>query len=363
MVRTFKERIRHYLYSIAKDERKDYISRFIGYILLFLSLIYSRVLTLRFFLFKAMAGRNYSKPDDVKVISVGNITLGGTGKTPLVERIVEYLLAHNRKVAIISRGYKGTGTASGTIADEPEMLKKRFPSVPVIINPDRRKAVLEARKNFGCEYAILDDAFQNLGIVKALDIVCINAVNPFGNRRLLPRGIMRVPFLYLRNADICVLTHVDRVRDSNGIVDTIRKMNKQALVCTGRHVAQALLELREGKEKPLSSLLGKRVSLLCGIAAPKGFEETVYRLGADIVLRFYFDDHHFFTQEELDAVFRQCRSQSITTIITTAKDQPRLLSLGYNFSPEFEVLVLQVKLELENNETEFYNRIHNLFSA
>ena len=201
-----------YLLLIIEGKKRDALSRILGIFLYFLSLIYSGILTLRLLVYRLHIMR--ASKYDIKVISVGNITVGGTGKTPLVEKITEYLLQNKKRVAIISRGYKGVQGRHGFIADESQMLKVRFPEAQVIINKDRNAALKLAQDEMNCVVAVLDDAFQNLKTGKDLDIVCIDCLNPFGFGYVLPRGLLRMPFCYLGNAQIFVLTHTDLASDN-----------------------------------------------------------------------------------------------------------------------------------------------------
>ena len=353
--------MKEYLLLIAAGKKKDAQSRALGIFLYFLSLIYSGILTLRLFVYRL--GIMPVRRHDIKVISVGNITVGGTGKTPLVERISEYLLQKKKRVAIISRGYKGIQGRQGFIADEPQMLKNRFPEAQVIINKDRHAALKTAEHEIGCEVAVLDDAFQNLKIEKDLDIVCIDCLTPFGFGYILPRGLLRVPFCYLGNAQVFVLTHTDQAPEKvEDIISKLRRYNKTAEIFKSRHVPEFLYNINKAEKRELSIVKDKKVALLCAIAKPKLFEKTVEGLGAQIAENFYFEDHHVFTDAELNSVIARCLELKVRSLITTAKDEPRIKAVLKDKQLAVEILVLKIKLEVEKNEGRFLERISALFA-
>ncbi len=349
------------LLLIVSGKKRDVLSLLILFFLYVLSLIYSAVLSLRLFFYRL--GIIPSSRHKIKVISVGNITVGGTGKTPLVEMITEYLLHEKKSVAIISRGYKGIQGAKDGIADEPQMLKTRFPEAKLIINKDRLSALKSAQDEMGCEVAVLDDAFQNLKVGKDLDIVCIDCLNPFGFGYVLPRGLLRVPFCYLGNAQVFVLTHTDQgAGKAEEIVSKLRRYNKNAQIFKSNHVPEFLYDILEQRKRDLSSLRGEKVALLCAIAQPKSFEKTVEGMGAQIAEKFYFDDHHAFTDEELKAVSSRCHKSRIKLIVTTAKDEPRIKAVLKEKQHEIMILVLKIKLKVEENERRFLECISALFA-
>ena len=357
----YRKGIKEYLLLIITGKKRDVQSRVVGIFLYFLSLLYSRILYLRllFYRFGIMPVSRHG----IKVISVGNITVGGTGKTPLVERIAEYLLQEKKRVAIISRGYKGIQGKQGVIADEPQMLKNRFPDVQVIINKDRDAALKLAQDEMGCEVAVLDDAFGNLKTGKDLDIVCIDCLNPFGFGYVLPRGLLRMPFCYLDNAQVFVLTHTDRAPGKvEEIISKLRKYNKKAEIFKSSHVPEYLYNINKSGKRELLFLRDEKVVLLCAIAKPKLFEKTVEGLGAQIAENFYFEDHHTFTNDELKSIIAKCLELKVRSIITTAKDEPRIKAVLKNKQPEVEILVLKIKLEVEKNEGRFLGRISALFA-
>lgn len=353
--------MKQFLLQLISAEKKTFFEEAFGFILYFLSLMYSGILVIRLFIYKL----NIIRTNDynIKVISVGNMTVGGTGKTPLVEKIAAYLLMNKKRVAIISRGYKGMQSRQGFLADEPQMLKTLLPEAQVIINKDRNAALKLAQGEMDCDIAVLDDAFGNLRIHKNLDIVCIDCMNPFGFGYVLPRGLLRLPFCYLRNAQVFVLTHSDMASDRiEGIITQLRRYNKKAEIFQGSHVPESIYNIITGEKAGLSFLKDERVALLCGIAKPELFQKTVAGLGAQIIENFYFEDHHAFTNKELQEIICQCMKLKIKSIITTAKDEPRIKAVMTEKYQDVEILILKIKLEVEKNEGRFLERISAVFA-
>jgi len=363
MARKTETKIKDYLLTHILDKPTNLPGRLVRILLFILSCVYSFILGLRLYFYKY--GILKSHKMQAKVISVGNMTLGGTGKTPLVEAIIRYLIIKKQKAAVITRGYMGFETEQGDIlADEPKMLKDAFPEICVIINKDRIKAVETAQEKSGVNVAVLDDALGNLKIHKDLDFVCIDTTNPFGSGYLLPRGILRLPFCYLQNADIFVLTHCDLGKDNIGSVENIiRKYNKTALICKSRHKPVSLYDFRLKKTYDLSVIKGKCVALLCAIAKPENFDKIVQGQGARVEVRSFFCDHHNYKSEDLEHLFTQCRKHNITSVITTAKDESKLELILKDKYPEFEVLSLNIKLEIYEKEAEIFNRISGVLAA
>ncbi|MFH2138899.1 MAG: tetraacyldisaccharide 4'-kinase [Candidatus Omnitrophota bacterium] len=362
MALTVKERIKKYLFEVISAKQKDPLSSLLKGLLLLLSLIYKMVQELRLFFYEHdMLQVHHSK---TKVISVGNITVGGTGKTPLVEFITGYLLQKKRNVAIISRGYKQVSTENGVKADETEMLKQIFPKVPVIINSDRLAAIKDAVDKYEAECVVLDDAFQNLKVYKDVNIVCIDCTNPFGNYHLLPRGLLRMPFSYLRRADIIVLTRQDQGKDNTDeIIKKVFEFNSKAMICKSRHVPKYIYNIIDKAQGELAVLKGKKVALLCGIANPESFTQTMKSIGADVAAVFAFPDHHNYTTDDLAECFRSCQKKYIKTVVTTAKDETKLKAILNENDRGIEIFVLKIKLEMEENEKRFFGVISDLFTA
>lgn len=342
--------IRSYLYSVATDKRRGFVASLLKSFLLLLSILYGLGLRVVLFLYKCRILKTYKL--DCKVISVGNITLGGTGKTPLVQMLAKALAEGGRKVAVLSRGYGG---------DEPYVLTQNLPGIPVLVGKDRVKTANEAIDKIGVDTLILDDGFQYWRLMRDFDIVAIDTVNPFGNQRLLPRGTLREPIFGLKRSYIYLLTKVDMGRDNlAGIKERLRGINPDALILESVHSPTRLYDIHRAKEIDLNDIRGQKVCLISGIADPDSFEKTVENLGARAVLRFRFPDHYRFREEDIGRIINSCLRSQVNTIITTEKDMVRMKGAieGYRAgkqeapisSYELQILVLYIQLKLIGNE-------------
>ncbi|MBM3246668.1 MAG: tetraacyldisaccharide 4'-kinase [Candidatus Omnitrophica bacterium] len=357
--------MREFLYNLATDKHKGIIFVIFKALLFILSLIYTLIVRALVLFYSLRPCRL-----DCKVISVGNITVGGTGKTVLVEYIARYLQSQGRKVAILSRGYKKRVTTSPrhhvtnveAMGDEPYMLYQKLEGIPVIVNPDRIKGAKQAIKEYGADTVILDDGFQQWRIKKDLDIVAIDAGNPFGNRRLLPRGILREPLSSLKRADIFVLTKTNLHPDIQGIETSLARINPQAQVFAAGHQARGFYEIARPDELlGLDSLAQKTVALFCGIGDPDSFEQLVLGLGIKAGLSFRFCDHYHYAQVDLDKIIQAAKEKNIDTIITTEKDAARLYAMRSTLYA-LRILVLRIQIEFKNEQT-FHHRLLRIYSA
>jgi tetraacyldisaccharide 4'-kinase len=359
-----------YLYQLATDTKRGLLAAIIKLGLWVLSLIYGLVIRVLSFIFQLQA-----ESLNCKVISVGNLTLGGSGKTTLVEYVAGFLRQQGRRVAILSRGYKSKAfscqlsavsyrdrESSLAMGDEPDMLQRHLPDVPVVVNPDRIRAAREAIANFGSRVVVLDDGLQQWRIKKDLEIVAIDAARGFGNAQLLPRGILREPLAALKRADIFVLTKIDYAPDIAVLKDFLETLNPSALVVESRHRPLAFHALaQEESSLKLGALEGKTVTLFCGIGDPDSFVSLVRSLGIAIGLSFIFPDHHDYTQQDLKRMISASQAKGVQLLLTTEKDASRLRQLPVT-SYQLPVLVLRIALEVTNNEAEFHQRLLGVYN-
>jgi len=381
--------MQRYLYNLATDKYKGFIPALIQAGLFILSGIYG--LAVRFLIFLSRL-RFYRL--NCKVISVGNITLGGTGKTSLVEYIAHYLKQEGRKVAILSRGYKRKASSNQqsaisyeTMGDEPYMLSRSLGDIAVIVDADRVRAARQAIGNHGADTVILDDGFQQWKIKKDLEIVTIDATNPFGNRYLIPRGILREPLTSLGRADIFILTKTNLkpsaeckeagiltsasrsntskrqyIRDTRDLKDFLISINPKAAIFESTHKPAWIYEIGN-PDKRLSpqTLKTKTAALFSGIGDPDSFENLIISLGVKVGLSFRFRDHYSYSSEDLDKIVQAAKEKNIDTIITTEKDAVRLCAVRHT-PYAVRILVLRINLEIKNEEG-FHNRLLRLYSA
>lgn len=347
--------MREYLYRLATDREKGVIPGFLKFFLLILSFFYS--LIIRSLAFCSRLKLSYL---DCRVISVGNITLGGTGKTALVEYIARYLKENGCKIAILSRGYKRMKPSMG---DEPYMLSKNLGDIPVIVSADRVRAAKQAIEIHHADNVVLDDGFQQWRIKKDLEIVTVNAAEVFGNRRVIPRGIMREPLSGLKRADIFVLTKADLNPDTQEIKDFLKRINPPALIVESVHSPAGFYKLGESEEiLNADALKGKTAALFSGIGDPDSFESLIKRMGIEIGLSFRFPDHYNYSEKDLDNIIRESEKKNISTVITTEKDAARILA-SFPSHGRASVFVLRIELKVIRNEEEFRRRLLGLRRA
>jgi len=277
-----------------------------------------------------------------QAICVGNITVGGTGKTPTVELVCRTLLQKGVRVGIISRGYgRQTSPGSGgdtfvvsdgekflapaqVAGDEPVMLAERLAQVPVLIGKNRYQAGLEAFKKFHVQTVIMDDGFQHLQLARDLNIVVLDGQSPFGNGYGLPVGRLRESPRALNRADIILLTKVKDKEQKNRVVQIIRRYNKTAPVVIGRHKPRDLISFKRDKTLSLEALRGKSIVALSGIGDPSYFLTTLRELGAKVTKHRAFPDHHWYSMEEIRQLEHKVFSGESWGLVTTEKDAVRI---------------------------------------
>ncbi|OGW80387.1 MAG: tetraacyldisaccharide 4'-kinase [Omnitrophica bacterium RIFCSPHIGHO2_02_FULL_51_18] len=289
-----------------------------------------------------------------RVISIGNITWGGTGKTPLAVMLSRELAAGGKKVAILTRGYGD---------DEVKELKKKLPQVPVVVGRDRVKTAKEAIEKYGAQVLILDDGFQHIRLHRDLDVVNINSTLPFGPGGLIPVGTLREPIEHLSRGHIFVLTKSDiGSKNVHWIRQRLQAIKPNAVIFEARHRPTRLFDARHNQTLELQEIRGKKVAVISGIGDPYSFEKTVENLGAEIVLAARFDDHHRYTESELKRFGGQCGELGVKDIVTTEKDFFRLEGLLKNKKLEklqaLNFFVLQIEFEM-NDEEDFIRRCLN----
>lgn len=338
-------------------------------ILSVLSHFFHGLVRLRWYLYENRILRN--TPLGCLVVVVGNLTVGGTGKTPVVEKFARTLRDRGRKVAILSRGYKSKKESlprklwrkfthgeqlppkivsdgetvlldSEVAGDEPYMLARNLPGVVVLCDKNRVKAGSFAIREFGCDTLILDDGFQYLPLKGRLNLLLVDTTNPFGNQHLLPRGILREPIQHLSRASYILLTKSDGNRDDN-LLELIREHNSSAEIIECAHKPQFLQALGSDEQLPLDTLEGASIASFSGIATPETFEEMLRRHGAEICYNKRFLDHHRFSDHEIKEIFQEVAAlESVSMIVTTEKDAVRLAA-GLN-SP---VPIYYMRLEID----------------
>jgi tetraacyldisaccharide 4'-kinase len=258
----------------------------------------------------------------VPVISVGNLTAGGTGKTPLVASIAKWLVDRGRRVVLVSRGY---GARSGTPNDEALELAARLPDVPHLQDPDRVAAARRAVDELRADVILLDDAFQHRRLHRDLDLVLIDALEPFGYGHLLPRGLLREPLSSLQRADVIVLSRADLVTSAerDAIRRRIQEHAPRILCVETAHQPIALLD-KAGNTLDPSTLFEQRVAAFCGLGNPRAFRQTLERCGAKIIDFLAFSDHFSYRQRDTAALDRWAAQFDVEQVLCTMKDFVKL---------------------------------------
>ena len=258
----------------------------------------------------------------VPVVSVGNLTLGGTGKTPMVAWLVRWFRERDVRVAIVSRGYRAN---VGARNDEALELQRKLPDVPHLQNPDRVATAKRAIEEHECQLIVLDDAFQHRRIARDLDIVLLDALEPFGFGHVFPRGTLREPVSGLRRADVVVLSRADLLEpDARArIREQVRRHAPEAVWAEGMHGPQALFASR-GETQPLDSLADRPVAAFCGIGNPAGFRHTLRGCGYRAVAFREFPDHHAYSRADVESLAEWADRLDVAAVVCTRKDLVKL---------------------------------------
>lgn len=325
-----------------------------------LSWLYGKIINGRNLLYEKEIFKSFSL--GVPVISVGNITVGGTGKTPLVAFIAEVLAEKGEKVCILSRGYgrenpkqrvlvsdgKNILADAKKSGDEPfELAGKLLGKAFVIADADRTSAGNWAREKFGITVFVLDDAFQHQKVKRALNIVTIDATNPFGNGKVLPSGILREPLENLKRADLIVITRANLSENIEQLKSQIANYNSVCPIIVSENKVSNLIELKEFHAKPQRHKNSAHLSdekltndkerrtkdkflAFCALGNPNNFFEQLRRENFDLISTEKFPDHHFYAQKDIEKIELKAAEKNIRELLTTAKDAVKLKDLSFN---------------------------------
>lgn len=376
------ERLESYLVKLIQEKGSDLDQPFginlLLHVLKGLSYLFLMVVSIRYFLYRTGLLRRY--PLGTQVISIGNVTAGGTGKTPVTEIFARTLAAEGRKVAILSRGYRRKEAPwwqrlftqviekplvvsdgrrvlldSATGGDEPYMLASNLPGVAVVVDRNRVKAGRYAVNRLGCDTLILDDGFQYQKLKHSIEVVLVDSTNPFGNGNMLPRGILREPVRNLKRADIIFLTKCRG--DVSAVKEEIRRYNTTAEIVECNHTPKVMKDVWSREEFPLDWLRDKTVCTLSGIASPKGFENSLRHLGAKVVWCERYADHHRYDASEVLYALNRTADMGADALVTTEKDAVRFPRLE---TAPVKCLYLRIAIEIlvgGESFTQLINRI------
>lgn len=346
------------LREILHDDSKPDVMHPLLFSFYLLSLLYGGAVRLRNLLYDC--GFFKIRKIGCKVISIGNITVGGTGKTPMVIMLANLLKERGYRPAVLSRGYGGKNRNSINVVsdgrrifmehdeagDEPALIAGSVNDIPVITGRERYLTGKYAVDHMGTDILILDDAFQHRGLSRDIDIVLLNDKRPFGNGFLLPRGTLREQAKALNRADVMVLTGSDREAEEMAI----DRVLPHVPIFRGYRRPKDIVQGSGDDIYPLEYLKGKTVCAFAGIAEPESFKRTIISLGGEVAAFIRFPDHHRYTERDLKEIRRESLSHSAAITITTEKDGIKLTGF-----PDFlcNIYMLRIEMEIIDRDREF----------
>ena len=382
--RTWTENLETFLLEVILEERPGTRATLVRGILYGMSKGFQVGVKARRFLYNWRILRDSTL--GVQVIAIGNLTVGGTGKTPVVEKFARVLRDQGRNVAILSRGYRSKPAPahqwllnkvllrddttpprvvsdgksllldSEMAGDEPYMLASNLKDVVVLVDKDRVKSGRYAIEKFGCDTLLLDDGFQYWKLRgRRQDIVLIDRQQPFGNERLLPRGTLREPPSHLARASTIFITKSDG--NTAELRRRIAQVNPAAGIIECIHHPLYLEDVFTGQRLGLEFLKGQKVASLSGIAQPESFEQSLVQLGAELVYSKRFADHHRFTQQEILNVINRSKKRQADAIITTQKDAVRFPKIDRRDLP---IVFMRVEIKILSGADDFQDCVRKI---
>ena len=370
--------------EVISGERRDFKAKSMRAILFGGSKVYQVGVEIHRWLINVRVLRD--KTLGVQVITIGNLTVGGTGKTPVVEKFARELCDAGRNVAILSRGYRSKPQPfhrlllnkillredqtpprvvsdgksllldSEMAGDEPYMLASNLKDVVVLVDKDRVKSGRYAIEKFGCDTLLLDDGFQYWRLRgRRHDVVLIDRQQPFGNGHLIPRGTLREPPSHLARAQTIFITKSDG--NTAGLRGRIAKLNPAAAVIECVHHPLYLEDVFTGERRGLDLLRGKKAASLSGIAQPESFEHSLVTLGAELVYSKRFADHHRFTQQEILNAINRAKKRQADTIVTTQKDAVRFPKIDRRDLP---IYFMRVEIQIISGANDFQDCVRKI---
>lgn len=383
-MRVLLERFERYAVDVILERREGGRANALKFVLGGFAVAYKRAVQTRLALYR----RRIMRPQELgcMVASIGNLTVGGTGKTPVAEMLARELNKRGRRVAILSRGYKSVPRPflhrlrnkifkhldlfpprivsdgnkvlldSRLAGDEPHMLAKNLPGVCVLVDKDRVKSGLHALRHFDSDILLLDDGLQYQRLRHRMDIVLVDRQSPFGNEHLLPRGTLREPPENLRRASFIIITKSGPQPD-DALLARLRRLNPTAPIIECTHAPRHWVDIMSGEKFPLDYLKGKHVGAMSGIARPESFEEGVRALGVNVEITKAFADHHRFTKKEILRFLEWCDRRSLDALVTTEKDAVRFPDIDH---PQVPMLFLRVEIEILRGQEHWENLLKRL---
>jgi tetraacyldisaccharide 4'-kinase len=382
--RVWIESVETFVLEVIFEERRGTAAEMARGSLFLLSKVFQVLVKARRFLYNVRILRDSTL--GVQVIAIGNLTVGGTGKTPVVEKFARELRDEGRNVAILSRGYRSRPTPlherllnkvllredttpprvvsdgrsllldSESAGDEPYMLASNLKDVVVLVDKDRVKAGRYAIEKFGCDTLLLDDGFQYWKLRgRRQDIVLVDCQQPFGNERLLPRGTLREPPSHLARASTIFITKSDG--NTAALRQRIAELNPTAGIIECVHHPLYLEDVFTGQRSDISMIKGRKVASLSGIAQPESFEHNLVNIGSELVYSKRFADHHRFTQQEILNAINRSKKRQAEMIITTQKDAVRFPKIDRRDLP---ILFMRVEIKIVAGADDFQDCVRKI---
>ena len=382
--RVWAESLETFALEVIFGERRDTKAVLMRGILFGSSKVFQVGVKMRRWLYNVRILRD--KTLGVQVIAIGNLTVGGTGKTPVVEKFARELRDAGRNVAILSRGYRSKPPPfhqwllnkillredqtpprvvsdgksllldSEMAGDEPYMLASNLRDVVVLVDKNRVKSGRYAIEKFGCDTLLLDDGFQYWDLRgRRHDVVLVDRQQPFGNEHLLPRGTLREPPSHLARAQTIFITKSDG--HTAELRRRIAEFNSDAAIIECVHHPLFLEDVFTGQRRKLDFLQGHKVASLSGIAQPESFEQSLVKLGAELVYSKRFADHHRFTQQEILNVINRAKKRQAVTIITTQKDAVRFPKIDRRDLP---IYFMRVEIQIVSGANDFQDCVRKI---
>jgi tetraacyldisaccharide 4'-kinase len=330
----------------------------LSFVLSLLSYFYLLAYYVRIFLYKL--GFMKSRRLDARVISVGNITLGGTGKTPMVIYLGEKLQDKGENIAILTRGYKRQDKERielkdrnidwKKVGDEPYMLSGKLSGIPIVVHGDRYQSGKKTQAKYNTKTFILDDGFQHWSLERDLNIVMVDCLNPFGNLKLFPAGFLREPLSALKRADVFVLNQADQVTNVDQIKRVLNRYNSNAMIVESSYHLDFIKDFSSHSLIDVETLRGKRITAFSGIATYSSFEKTLDHLGIEIVRYFRYPDHFPYGEKDILKMEKDSIDMGADFMLTTEKDEVRIPEIKNLNTP---IYVVGIKLKITKGEKDF----------
>ena len=335
----------------------------LSFLLFPFAIIFSIIIKIRRFLYQSKIFKSYISKS--KIISIGNLTVGGSGKTPFTIFLAKCLQSKGKKVAVSHRGYKGkfentiklisdnnsVYDYAEVAGDEPFLLAKNLSGIPVIVGKNRKNAIKFLEKKFSTDFIILDDSFQNLKIKHNFDFLLFNAENPFGNGFVIPAGMLREPMDAIKYADFIVFNNCDE-----NFVNPVKLTRFQKPMFQTEYIIQDFANYSSNVTKDAKYFEKKNIFLISGIGNPKSFEKSIKNLKIHFSHHFIFSDHHnFIYEKDIQPIIEKAIAEQIDAILTTEKDFVKLKNFPAS-SIKFYYAKLEVKVK---NMNEFVEPLMN----